>query len=151
VFINNFIINAIIKMINMYFAIYDLNVINKFDKLLSTMIKTIAFFFTVLFCYLIYTVYNRDLRITETKQEEIKIVIYTKSDCRFCEYAKKLLHKKNLPYNEIDLTWDHEIHDNLKSSTNQNTIPYIYINQHFIGGYQDLLQLSDAELKKIME
>lgn len=73
----------------------------------------------------------------------MNVEIYTINDCIFCQLAKELLKKKNIKYNEIIITSDNNILDKLKDKTKHKTLPQIFINNKFIGGYM--------ELKKIIE
>ena len=69
----------------------------------------------------------------------MKVLIYTKDNCIWCDRAKILLDSKKISYNEIDLSNDSErfkfyekIGDNVK------TVPQVFIDDKRIGGFQDL-------------
>ena len=69
----------------------------------------------------------------------MKVLIYTKDNCIWCDRAKFLLDSKKISYNEIDLSDDSErlkfcekIGDNVK------TVPQVFIDDKRIGGFQDL-------------
>ena len=69
----------------------------------------------------------------------MKVLIYTKDNCIWCDRAKILLESNEISYNEIDLSDDSErfkfyekIGDNVK------TVPQVFIDDKRIGGFQDL-------------
>jgi glutaredoxin 3 len=61
--------------------------------------------------------------------------------CAYCLLAKRLVEKKGARVREIDLTLDPAARARLRAATNQRTVPQIYINGRWIGGYQELLLL----------
>ena len=79
-----------------------------------------------------------------------RIIVYTSDNCAFCRSAKKLLHKKKLIYEEINISKN----DNLKKKMIEKTkglmtVPQIFINSKHIGGFKDLRNLEN--LKKLDE
>lgn len=71
-------------------------------------------------------------------------MIFSKDYCPFCKDAQNLLKSNGIDYNivEMDLAPDgKEMHDTLKMMAKHNTVPLIYISQHKVGGYDDLLNL----------
>ena len=71
----------------------------------------------------------------------MKVEIYSKPNCVFCDKAKIKLQKHN-PYIRM-LDKDYSRDDFFKKFPNARTFPQIIINQEIIGGY--------AELKKWLE
>jgi glutaredoxin len=68
------------------------------------------------------------------------IKLYTKNDCSFCVQAKSLLKQKTLPFEEILIGRDIE-KDVFKTHFPQiKTVPAIFINGKFIGGYTNLVE-----------
>lgn len=70
-----------------------------------------------------------------------KIELYTWSYCSFCQKAKKLLDIKDYKYSEYILDSDEERRQELINETGQNTVPIIFIDGKFIGGYDDLKEM----------
>jgi GrxC family glutaredoxin len=70
--------------------------------------------------------------------------IYTRDYCPYCEHAKALLKRLNLPYEEIHLEIGSEEMQALIKKTNHMTMPQIFIENKFIGGYDDLKSLADS-------
>jgi ribonucleoside-diphosphate reductase alpha subunit len=78
------------------------------------------------------------------KEIEGEIIIYSKSDCKFCRYSKNLLKSKNIDYEEIILDDDDQRKDfyNIMNEGNEGeeikTVPQILINGQRIGGFSEL-------------
>lgn len=97
-----------------------------------------------------YTAYSKDLKMKE--EANIKVIIYSKATCSYCRAAKKLLDNKLIPYKNIDITFNKELHRKLEKETGQSTVPYIFIKKRFIGGYSQLKPLEqDGELLKLIQ
>ena len=83
-------------------------------------------------------------------QEDIaanKVIVYSKTFCPFCDKTKELLNSKGVAYklHELDqLPNGADIQATLKTLTNQNTVPNIFINGAHIGGNSDLQALNSA-------
>lgn len=73
-----------------------------------------------------------------------KIVIYSTRSCPYCVRAKAFFQERNLPFEEIDLTENHSELDRLKQRTGHMTVPQIFIDDIFIGGYTDLIAKIEA-------
>lgn len=67
------------------------------------------------------------------------IEIYTKDYCPYCDRAKDYFDSKGLQYREIDVTKTPEAYAELKQRTNHMTVPQIFIDGEFIGGYTDMI------------
>lgn len=68
----------------------------------------------------------------------MKVEIYTWSFCPYCINAKELLEEQNIPYIEHKIDGDQGKKRELFERTGQNTVPFIFINDKFIGGYEEL-------------
>lgn len=71
------------------------------------------------------------------------ILIYTWTYCPFCVKAKKLLDDKKFPYKEIIIDSNDAKKRELYERTGQSTVPFIFIDGEFIGGYIELKALND--------
>lgn len=77
-----------------------------------------------------------------------KIVIYTTEYCPYCVRAKSYFKQNSLAFEEIDLTHKPKEIEEIKTKTGHRTVPLIFINETFIGGYSDLMaKLESGELK----
>ena len=75
------------------------------------------------------------------------IKIYTSDNCWYCDQAKRLLDGKDATYEEIDVSNNPEILQ--EKCPGQRTVPQIFINSEYIGGFDDLNALQQSgELDK---
>ncbi len=80
-----------------------------------------------------------------------EIIIYTKDYCPYCKKAKTLLDIKKQKYQEIDITNDPKLQEEVKAKTGRQTVPQIIINGKPIGGCDDMYALNDkGELDKLL-
>lgn len=73
-----------------------------------------------------------------------KVLIYSKKVCSYCTSAKRLLQNKGILFDEILIDDDSEAYEKLKAKTGHMTVPQIFINEKFIGGYAEIKALEDA-------
>ena len=72
----------------------------------------------------------------------MEIDIYTSPLCGFCTVAKNLLFKKGLGFNEYDVLKDPSLKSIMIERANgSKTVPQIFINEHHIGGWEQLIGL----------
>ena len=108
------------------------------------MFKTFLLISFVVIFFVIYNAYfsNKNILALKLDQDtDFTAVIYTKDHCPYCVKAKDLLDKLKITYQEFSLNNDVDLHEKLIEETNQRTVPYIYINERFIGGYDQLSSL----------
>ena len=80
------------------------------------------------------------------------VKIYTTETCPYCVRAKRLLEKKNVPYEEIDVSWDDEQRMQLMQQTGRRTVPQIFIGEQHVGGSDDLYALEQrGELDRMLQ
>ncbi|MEA5582684.1 glutaredoxin 3 [Nodularia harveyana UHCC-0300] len=81
-----------------------------------------------------------------------KVEIYTWSYCPFCIRAKSLLSKKGVDFSEYCLDGDEAARDKMSERTNgRRSVPQIFINDHHIGGCDDLQALeSEGKLDELL-
>ena len=72
-------------------------------------------------------------------QGDTRTIVYGKSDCPFCSMAKEELRLRGIPFDYIDLK---EIGKTAREVTGRDvkTVPQIYIQGEYIGGYEDLME-----------
>jgi glutaredoxin 3 len=66
------------------------------------------------------------------------IEVYTINNCGYCEAAKALLNNKDLSFKEINIANDDAMKSELIAKTGHRTMPQIFIDGEFIGGYVEL-------------
>ncbi len=75
--------------------------------------------------------------------------LYTTQICPYCIRAKALLQERRIPYEEIDVSGDHEKRAWLVQVTGRRTVPQIFIGEESIGGFDELRALDlSGELQK---
>ena len=80
-----------------------------------------------------------------------KVEIYTKSWCPFCALAKEHLDRKGVSYQEIDVTTDSVRELEMTTRSDRHTVPQIFIDNHHLGGSDDLLAADESgELDRLL-
>ena len=74
-----------------------------------------------------------------------KVIIYSTDYCPFCTRAKNLLEDKGVPYEEINVQNDPVMKKKIMDQTGMRTVPQIFINDEFIGGFQELSALINSK------
>jgi glutaredoxin len=69
-------------------------------------------------------------------------IIWSQPDCRYCEMAKKYLVSQGYSYVEKVIGHDraYSKKDLLAVVPNAKTVPQIFINGEYIGGYEELVK-----------
>jgi len=70
------------------------------------------------------------------------IEIYTKQWCPFCAKTKALLQSKGLSYQQIDVTTDEALQQEMVKRSGRRTVPQVFLDGESIGGYDDLANLN---------
>lgn len=74
-----------------------------------------------------------------------EINIYTREYCGYCARAKALLDSKNVKYTEHDATYSQELRQEMIQKANgRSTFPQIFIDDHHVGGSDELHALDRA-------
>ena len=70
------------------------------------------------------------------------VTVYMGPRCAFCDAAKRLLNRNNLPYKEINIAIEEGKKDEmLEKSNGRKTIPQIFFDDYHVGGYEELRDL----------
>lgn len=72
------------------------------------------------------------------------VVVYTTTSCPFCVAAKALLQAKGIPFQEIDVTNNVELRQEVIRRSGRRTVPQIFIDDEPIGGFTELKALADS-------
>lgn len=79
------------------------------------------------------------------------VVIYTTNYCAFCVRAKALLRSKNVNFEEIDVTNDERLQEEMKRKSGRKTVPQIFIDEKSVGGFDEIKELDVVgELDRIL-
>jgi glutaredoxin 3 len=80
-----------------------------------------------------------------------RVVIYTTNYCPYCTGAKALLRSKSIAFEEIDVTHDEKLREEMEQRSRRRTVPQIFIDGEPIGGYDDARRLDAAgELDRML-
>ncbi len=72
-------------------------------------------------------------------KEPKNVVIYTTKTCYYCQKAKNLLDEKNIPYTAMDILSEPNLYDEVSKKSGIKTVPQVFIDNQFWGGYKDLV------------
>jgi glutaredoxin 3 len=75
-----------------------------------------------------------------------RVIMYTTNWCSYCERARKLLTRKNVPFEEIDVDGAPERRAEMIERSGRRTVPQIFIGATHVGGSDELIAL-EAEGK----
>jgi glutaredoxin 3 len=70
--------------------------------------------------------------------------MYTTGWCPYCERARRLLTRKNVAFEEIDLDSAPDKRAEMQQKSGRRTVPQIFIGDTHVGGSDDLHALEDA-------
>ncbi|MBC7661492.1 MAG: glutaredoxin 3 [Chitinophagaceae bacterium] len=71
-----------------------------------------------------------------------EVKVYTGANCGYCSAAKKLLQTAGIPFQEIGLDDQPDLRQKLSEENGHyRTIPMIFVDGKFIGGFTDLQTL----------
>ena len=71
------------------------------------------------------------------------ILIYGTAWCPYCVAAKNFLAARKLSYSEVRIDLDpQQFALMLKRSNGRRSVPQIFIGDHHVGGYDDLVKLA---------
>ena len=87
------------------------------------------------------------LRVKD-KEKEMKVEIYSKSDCPFCEKAKHWFKSHGYEYTEIKMDNEEERLAFYQRVPNARSVPQIFIDDKLIGTYDDFMKVSENFVKK---
>ena len=79
-----------------------------------------------------------------------RVLLYTKPFCGHCFFAKGLLRRRGIAFDEIDVSDDHAMRAKLIAETGHRTVPVIFIDDKFVGGRRELFALAKSgELQRL--
>ncbi len=71
----------------------------------------------------------------------MKVVMYATASCPYCMRARRLLDKKGVTYQEINVDDDPALWDEMQRVSKRNTVPQIFIDDFHVGGFDDMAEL----------
>ena len=80
-----------------------------------------------------------------------EIKVYTSLRCSYCAAAKQLLSSHGYQYVEINMHGDEALLMEIMQKSGQRTVPQIFVGEHSVGGYQELLAaLTNNEFAQLL-
>ncbi len=70
-----------------------------------------------------------------------EIIMYASSFCPYCRWARQLLDSKGAKYTVLDVDRDAGLWEAMAARSHRNTVPQIFIDDHHVGGFDDLSEL----------
>lgn len=70
-----------------------------------------------------------------------RVLMYTTAICPYCVAAKNYLVNRGLKYEEVRVDRDPERLREMITLSQRRSVPQIFINDHHVGGYDDLVNL----------
>ena len=67
-----------------------------------------------------------------------KVVMYATGWCPYCERARSLFERKNVPFEEIDVDERPDARAEMMKRSGRRTVPQIFIGETHVGGSDDL-------------
>ena len=68
----------------------------------------------------------------------MKAIVWSKPMCPFCDKAKNLLKTKGIEYEERNIAQGWKIQDLLEAAPSAKTMPQVWLDDEYIGGYHEL-------------
>lgn len=79
------------------------------------------------------------------------VVVYSSTLCPYCIRAKKLLDAKKIQYEEIRVDREPQNRAEMEARSGRTSVPQIFINDHHVGGFDDLCELDiDGVLDELL-
>lgn len=68
----------------------------------------------------------------------MKVIVWSKNNCQYCDKAKLLLKLNNIDYEERNIEKDWSREQLLNAAPLARTLPQVVINDKLIGGFTEL-------------
>lgn len=73
-----------------------------------------------------------------------KAIIWSKYHCPYCDQAKALLKQKGIPFEEKKIGDGYTKEELLEAVPTARTVPQIFLNDEYIGGFNELKEKLSA-------
>jgi glutaredoxin 3 len=79
------------------------------------------------------------------------VIIYGNASCPFCGAARMLLTKKSVEFENISVTGDASLLEEMQQKSGRRSVPQIFIDDYHVGGFEELDALNrSGELDKLL-
>lgn len=75
----------------------------------------------------------------------MKAIVWCKTSCPFCVDAKNFLSERGISYEERVIGEKYSKQDLLEILPNARTVPQIFIDNVYVGGYNDLIEYFNSK------
>ncbi len=83
--------------------------------------------------------------------DQPRVRMYSTRFCPYCLRARMLLKRRGIEYEDIPVGNNPELWDEMSLRSGRDTVPQIFINEHHVGGYDDLAVINrSGELDKLL-
>lgn len=76
---------------------------------------------------------------------EVRAILWTKDMCNYCTAAKSLLNVKGIAFEEKKIGRDYTREQLLEAVPNAKTVPQIFLDGKYVGGFTELKALLEKE------
>jgi glutaredoxin 3 len=79
------------------------------------------------------------------------VTLYVSDTCPYCTAARMLLKKKGLTWEEVLVSREPKLRDEMIARSGRRTVPQIFIDEQPIGGFDELYALDrNGELDRLL-
>lgn len=72
----------------------------------------------------------------------MKVIIWSKNQCIYCDQAKRLLESKGIEYEERNINGDTWTKEQLLEAVPQaRSVPQIFVDDEYVGGFNELREV----------
>jgi glutaredoxin 3 len=71
----------------------------------------------------------------------VPVVIYATGLCPYCSFARRLLRKKGVAFEEIRIDREPQRRAEMTARAGRDSVPQIFVGEHHVGGYDDMAAL----------
>ena len=80
-----------------------------------------------------------------------KVIIYGNASCPYCGAARMLLTKKSVQFENISVTGDASLFEEMQQKSGRRSVPQIFVDDYHVGGFDELDALNrSGELDKLL-
>lgn len=81
-----------------------------------------------------------------------RVLIYRTAGCVDCDGVENELDKRNIHYQDVDLSWNRKQKMILNRSTGKEDVSYVFIGNDYVGNHNDLKKMiAKDNLRKIFD
>jgi glutaredoxin len=93
--------------------------------------------------------FSLGLKVSHSQLQMVAIKVYSLTNCMYCDKAKDFLRSKNMIFEEVLYNKATDTDDImfLVESTNWTSFPQIFVDDVFIGGYEQLIEYDFDDVK----